>query len=80
MMDKIVKEQAYIIINHWDSDEPGSACLAYCNSKQELISALQAKIYKERYQHIIGDIEVYPLGQALTEDELLELRSTGETA
>jgi len=33
-----------------------------------------------RYRHIIGDIEVYPMGQALTEDELLELRSTGETA
>ena len=75
-----MKEQAYIIINDWDCYEPGASYLAYCNSKQELISALQAKIYKERYQHIIGYIEVYPLGQALTEDELLELRSTGETA
>ena len=72
-----MKEQAYIIINASSDINPVADFLTCCKSKQELISALQAKIYKERYQHIIGDIEVYPLGQALTEDELLELRLQG---
>ena len=64
------KEQMYLIItdNSYDAQD-----VDYCGDTIELVSKLQMKGFG-RYEYPLREIEVWPVSEPLTVDELLKLR------